>query len=984
MLNRYSLVLLLVVMGAWMALSGFGPKGRGNISIQEQRWVDSVYQTLTPEQRLGQLFMVAAYSNSGQGHVREIENLVSQYGIGGIMFMQGGPVRQAKLTNRYQSLAKVPLLVAIDAEWGLDMRLDSSMHFAKQMTLGALPDDRYVYLMGREIALKLKRLGIHVNFSPVVDVNSNPNNPVIGNRSFGESKEKVTARGIAYIKGLQDHGIIAVAKHFPGHGDTDADSHFSLPVLSHDMARLTEVELYPFKRSFDAGVMGVMVAHLHVPKLDSIVNRAATLSPYLVNDLLKGKMQYEGLVFTDALNMKGVTRYHKPGEVDALALIAGNDVLLFSEDVPKAMQSIKLAIAAGQITEQEIELRVRKMLHAKFWAGLNQYTPIDLTNLSSDLSRPGSKVLQQQLYEQAVTVVANKNNLLPFRMLDTTSFASLSIGAGSHNMFTQTLDKYTSFKKFAITSRAAPDSVYRNLKRDLAGSDVVVVSLHNLNNNPGNNFNLSGNALGFIKELQRDSTKKVVVVVMGNAYSLKNFESSQWLVCGYEDNEVVNRVIPQVLFGALPGIGRLPVTASPKFKAGDGITTPSLNRLKYSVPESVGMNSTILKQIDNIALEAIAYAATPGCQVLVVKDGTVVLEKAYGYYTYDRSQPVTEKTIYDLASITKVAATLQAVMFLKDQGRLKLEEKLITYLPELRGTNKASLTVRDVLLHQAGLVAFIPFWKQTLRNGNLNPIYYDTLRSEKFPNEVVPGIYSNQRLEDSVWTWIVKSDLTGKRVANGKFEYRYSDLGLHIMKRVAERLLNQPLPDFLEQNFYAPLGASTLTFNPLNKFLKEQIAPTATTSDLKANVTVQGTVHDGNAALLGGTAGHAGLFSNANDLAILMQMDLQNGNYGGQQYFKTPVVTEFSKGASQYSRRGMGWDKPDPDGNGPTSELAPMSTFGHTGFTGTGTWLDPDNNIIYIFLSNRVYPDAENDKLLKYNIRTRIHDVVYQSLELKP
>ncbi|WP_225986357.1 glycoside hydrolase family 3 N-terminal domain-containing protein [Rufibacter sp. LB8] len=984
MLNKYSLGLLAVVMGAWGVLSGFTPKGKGSISLQEQRWVDSVYQTLTPDQRLGQLFMVAAYSNKSAAHVREIENLVTQYGIGGIMFMQGGPVRQAKLTNRYQALAKVPLLISLDAEWGLEMRLDSSMHFAKQMTLGALPDDRYVYMMGREIAIKLKRLGVHVNFSPVVDVNSNPNNPVIGNRSFGESKEQVTARSIAYIKGLQDHGIIAVAKHFPGHGDTDADSHFSLPVLSHDMARLTDVELYPFRRSFDAGVMGVMVAHLHVPKLDSIANRAATLSPYLVNDLLKGKMQYEGLVFTDALNMKGVTRYHKPGEVDALALKAGNDVLLFSEDVPKAFASIKKALADSTLTERDIEVKVRKMLHAKYWAGLNQLTPVDTENLSADLSRPVSAVLQQQLYEQAVTVVANKNNLLPFRALDTLQFASVAIGAGLNNHFTRTLEKYAPFRKFAISSRFAPDTVYTSIKKQLGEANVVVVSLHGLTNAPERNFGLSGNALGFIRELQRDPSRKVIVVVMGNAYSLKNFEGSDWLVCGYEDNDVVQRVVPQILFGALPAHGRLPVTASPRFKAGMGISTPSISRLRYSLPESVGMNSDILKQIDNIALEAIAYAATPGCQVLVVKDGTVVMDKAYGHYTYDKNQPVTEKTIYDLASITKVAATLQAVMFLKDQGQLKLDAKLVTYLPELKGSNKANLLVRDVLLHQAGLLAYAPYWSRTLKAGVPNPIYYDTVFSESFPNEVSPNLYANKRLEDSVWTWIVKSDLVGKRVASGKFEYRYSDLGFHLMKRVAERLLNQPLPDFLEQNFYGPLGAHSLTFNPLNKFLKEQIAPTAATSDYKNGVPLQGTVHDGNAALLGGKAGHAGLFSNANDLAILLQMDLQNGAYGGQQYFKTPVVTEFAQNTSTTdNRRGLGWDKPEPEGNGPTSDLAPLSTFGHTGFTGTGAWLDPENNIIYIFLSNRVYPDAENDRLLKYNIRTRIHDVVYQSLEPK-
>ncbi|MHC2991612.1 glycosyl hydrolase, partial [Pontibacter sp. HJ8] len=949
------------------------------VESKEQSWVDSVFNSLTPDQRIGQLFMVAAYSNKNEKHFRQVDTLVSRYGVGGIMFMQGGPVRQVQLTNRFQSLAKVPMLIALDAEWGLNMRLDSSMHFAKQMTLGALTDEKYVYLMGREIALKMKRMGVHVSFSPVLDVNVNPQNPVIGNRSFGETKEEVARRGVAYIKGLQDHGVIAVAKHFPGHGDTDTDSHLTLPVVNHDMKRLTEVELYPFYKSFEAGVMGVMVAHLYLPKIDSTRNQAATLSKPLVTGLLKEKMQYKGLVFTDALNMKGVSSYYKPGEVDLRALMAGNDVLLFPEDVPVAVRKIKEAIAAKKIKSEEIDQRVRKILHAKYWAGLNKYKPVSLTNLQEEIDRPLSNLVQEQLYENAVTMVRNKGNLVPFRNLDTLRIASVAIGVGSNNAFQQTMDNYAPVSNFTIRDRFAPDSAFTKLITKLQDHNVVVVSLHGLNNTPFKDFGIGVGTRAFIKYLQERTNKKVIVAVMGNPYSLKYFDRSNWLVAGYEDNQISQTVVPQVLFGARSAKGKLPVTAATTIKAGAGIVTPTLNRLKYGTPESVGMNSKTLAQIDNIALEAIAYAATPGAQVLVVKNGTVIFNKSYGYYTYDKTKPVTNNTVYDIASITKVAATLQAVMFLKDQGKIKLEEKVSTYLPELKGTNKANLIVRDVLAHQSGLRPGIPHWQKTLDKLQLNQTFYASAQNDVFPNEVVPGIYSIKSMEDSLWTWTVRSPLLVKPKNAKTYEYQYSDLGFYILKRMAEKMLNQPLNEFMDQNFYGPLGLSTMTYNPLLKLPREVIAPTEDDNYFRKNL-IWGTVHDQGAAMMGGVGGHAGLFSNANDLAVLLQMNLQNGNYGGHKYFNTNVVTDFSKRQFTTSRRGLGWDKPDPDGNGPTSNMASATTFGHTGFTGTGAWVDPENQLIYIFLSNRVYPDAGNSKLVKYNIRTRIHDVIYKSI----
>jgi beta-N-acetylhexosaminidase len=469
-----------------------------------------------------------------------------------------------------------------------------------------------------------------------------------------------------------------------------------------------------------------------------------------------------------------------------------------------------------------------------------------------------------------------------------------------------------------------------------------------------------------------------VVVAMGNAYGLKYLESARTLVCGYEDHYPAQLVVPQVLFGALPARGKLPVTVSENLKVGTGIATPDLHRLRYAAPEREGLDSRVMSQIDHIALESIVTAATPGCQVLIAKNGTVVFDQSYGYGTYDQSQPVTNSTLYDLASVTKVAGTLQAIMYLKDQGKLNLDEKVSAYLPEMQRTNKRDMTVRDVLLHQAGLKPGIPTWERTVRGGTLKPAFYSNLRTDDFPNEVAPGEYSIKTADDSVWAWTLRSTLLPK--VRGKYPVEYSDLSFIIMKRLSEKLLKQPLSEFLPKEFYKPLGLGSMTYNPLTRFPKSCIAPTENDTYYRRE-QLQGTVHDQTAALVGGVGGHAGLFATANDLAVLMQMNLQNGRYGGTNFFQTPVVSEFSHPQVAGNKRGLGWDRGDPTKpEGPTSRLAPASTFGHTGFTGTCVWLDPDNQILYVFLSNRVYPDAGNIKLRTYNIRTRIQEVVYKAM----
>nr|WP_287937520.1 glycoside hydrolase family 3 N-terminal domain-containing protein [Algoriphagus sp.] len=936
-------------------------------------WVDSVFNALNFEERLGQLFMVAAYSNKDQKHVDEISKLVREENLGGLIFFQGGPNRQARLTNFYQAQAKTPLMIAMDAEWGIGMRLDSVWNFPKAMTLGAIQDPTLIYQMGSEIARQFKELGMHVNFAPVVDVNSNPQNPVIGYRAFGENKDVVTQRAVAYMKGLQDNGIIANAKHFPGHGDTESDSHYTLPVIKHAEKRIWDVDLYPYQELFRENLMSVMVAHLNVPSLDNGSNIPTSLSKPVVTDLLQNRMNFQGLIFTDALNMKGVANFSRPGEVDLKALLAGNDVLLYSQDVPKAKALIKEAVANGTISENEINRRVKKVLKAKYWAGLNEYKPIDTYKISDRLNTEKTKEVIEKLYADAITIASNKDDLLPFKQLDLKKFASLTIGDEGKE-FSQYLNKYTKVDHFTIP-KALGESAHYNLMKQLEDYDVVIVGLMGVTNSPQRAFGVAPGDIQLIKSLEK--RQKVATVLFGNAYAAKALEGFGNVVLAYENTGITQQLAPQILFGGRPGKGILPVTVSGQFSHGVGGYLADLNRLSYGVAESVGLDSKKLDKIDEVAQKMMQIQAAPGANVLVVKDGKVVFERSYGYLDYRKSAQVTPETVYDLASITKVLATTQAAMFLHSRGELDMTKTLGDYLPELKGTNKANLVLKDVMAHEAGLKAFIPHYVNTVQSGQWKPSYYQASQNPGFSRPVSNDMYAMDGLRDSIWHWTVKSELLPK-----PNKYVYSDLTMYFMQAVIERIVRQPLDEFLDQNFYAPLGLHTLTFNPFQKMPLTRIAPTENDVAFRKR-QIQGYVHDPGAAMYGGVAGHAGLFGTANDLAVMMQLMLNKGSYGEISLIKPETIEAFTKRQSNMSRRGWGWDKPEPEKGkgGSAGKLAPKSTFGHTGFTGTCVWADPENDLIYVFLSNRVYPDGGNNKLLDAGIRTQIHDLIYEAME---
>ena len=974
-----SLILFFLCISAFAQQSPQKEKENEAWLQKRDRWVDSVMNSLDEEAKLGQLFMVAAYSNRDESHLRELRRLVKNNEIGGLIFFQGGPVRQALMTNKLQAEAKVPLFVAMDAEWGLGMRLDSIPNFPRQMTLGAIQDNQLIYTMAAEIARQCKLLGVHINFAPVVDVNSNPANPVIGSRSFGEYKINVARKGIAYMRGLQENGVLASAKHFPGHGDTDTDSHFTLPVVRHDMERLKNVELYPFEQLIQDSLASIMVAHLHVPSLDNRPNTATTLSPAVVNGLLKKEMGYKGLIFTDALNMKGVSNFYKPGEVDVEAFKAGNDILLFSEDVSGAIKKLKRAIRRDEIKQSEVDERVRKILTAKYWAGLHKYTPIDTTNLLSKINEPISDLIRQKLYENSLTVVRNFRNTLPIRQLEDRNFASVTLGAeSSQNEFSQTLKGYAPFSHYHMPKEASTTEL-EALYNKIMLYDYVVVGVHGMNRWAKDHFGLTDAQRTFINRLKRKPN--VIISVFGSPYSLQYFEEASNLICAYEDNSYTQRIVPAVVFGGLQAKGELPVSVSGMIRRSMGDPTRDLGRLSYATPEDVGMDSRVLERIDEIVREAIQLEATPGAQVLVARKGSIVYHKAFGHLSYDSLQPVTQETVYDIASITKVAATLQVMMFLEERGLVDLDKPIVTYLEDLKGTNKANLTLRKILAHQAGLVPYIPFWKNTISDIGLNTGLYSTFPLPDYNLQVASGLYAVSSLQDSIWQWIKKSELLPLKKGQKEFEYKYSDVGYYLMQRIAEKQLNQPMSDFLTQNFYEPLGLTTMTYLPLCKYNIDRIAPTEFDSYFR-NTLVCGMVHDQGAAMFGGIAGHAGIFSNARDLATLMQMNLQDGTYGGRKYFNPGTVAKFAKKQFKGNRRGLGWDKPAlEEFYGPTSNLASPATFGHTGFTGTAAWVDPEFDLVYIFLSNRIHPDAGNTKLIRFNTRTRIQDEIYKSIQ---
>jgi beta-glucosidase-like glycosyl hydrolase/CubicO group peptidase (beta-lactamase class C family) len=937
---------------------------------RQQQWVDSIYNQMSPAEKVGQLFMVAAYSNRDSIHIKQIDSLIIKHHIGGLIFFQGGPQRQVRLTNHYQQISKLPLLIGMDAEWGLSMRLDSTYRFPYNMTLGAIRDKSWLIKLGKRVGEHSKRMGVHINFAPVLDINTNPKNPIIGNRSFGEAKDNVYESAKAFMQGMQAAGVLANGKHFPGHGDTDTDSHKTLPIVNHDLARLDSVELYPYKKIFADGLASVMVAHLNVPVLEPRAGYPSSISYNIVTNLLKDKLLFKGLIFTDALNMKGASNFDRPGDIDMSAFLAGNDVLLFSEDVPTASAKILDAYQNGAITEERMALSVKKILKAKYKVGLASFTEISTENLVSDLNQTQDDVLQYELYDNAITLLKNKKDLLPIENLKNTKIAYIKIGDDDETPFLETLKKYT---RIDVVDIKNPSEISK-----LKPYDVAIIGYHKSDASAYRKNDFTNGELLLIKEIAQ--YKKSILSVFARPYVLTNLTETSdlsGLILSYQNNPIAQSLTAQAIFGATSFKGRLPVTVSDEFQVGFGLDTHTFKRLGYAFPEQVGLNSKILSHIDSLAKFSIENRVTPGMQVLVARKGKVVYNKSFGYQTYENTKAITDTTLYDLASLTKILATLPMVMEAYEARKITFNTTLGELLPELRNSNKRNISLMEVLSHYGRLKPWIPFYLETLENSKTpSNRYYRTQKEGVFNVQVAHNLYLREDYKDTMYALIAESPL------QSKLEYKYSDLPFLILKKYIESTYDAPLEDLTQDYFYKSLGANYTTFRPLEKFDDNQIAPTEIDTYFR-HQEIRGYVHDMGAAMLNGVGGHAGLFSTANDIAKIMQMYLQYGFYGNEQLLQPGTLNAFN--ACHYCdkgiRRGIGFDKPQrKGGDTPTCGCVSLQSFGHQGFTGTFTWADPEADIVYVFLSNRTYPDANVNKLSKERIREKIQQVIYDAI----
>ncbi len=939
-------------------------------SIAQNKWVDSIMSSMNVDEKIGQLFMVAAYSNKDEEHEKFISNLIIKHHIGALIFFQDQAIKQVELTNRYQSQSRIPLLIGIDGEWGLRMRLKNTVAFPYNMALGAIRDDKLLYQMGKQMGKHMKREGVHINFAPVVDVNTNPLNPVIGNRSYGEDKYNVTRKAIAFTKGIQSERIMACAKHFPGHGDTAQDSHKTLPSVLHDTIRLDSIELYPYTKIIEQGIGSAMIGHLSVPALEPNVNLPSSLSYNIVTGLLKEKMGFQGLIVTDALNMKGSADFASSEEINLQAILAGNDLLDVPLNVVKSIQMFKKAHAKGTLTDDRLNESVRKILKTKYWVGLNNYEPLKVDNLMSDLNTVEDDLLNRRLVENSVTVIQNKNDVLPLKNLGNNKLAYVKFGKHNNSPFVNRLQDYS---KVDVISGKSITEISNKLK----DYETVIVSFHT-SLGAYANYKIDDKELLILQEIAKNH--KVILDVFASPYSLlkiKSFENIDGIIVSYQNTNLAQDVSAQMIFGALDIKGVLPVNIKDDFKVGYGLQLAGLNRLGYSIPADVGLDKHKLQRIDSVAEVVIDSMMAPGMHVLVARHGKVVYRKSYGYYTYDKKKKVDNNSIYDLASVTKILGGLPMIIKAEEEGKFDLDAPLGELMPVLKGSNKDTVTIREALSHYAKLKPYIPYYETMVEGKENTPMekYFSNTNSNKYSIKVAEDLYLRTDYQDTIFKLIAEAP------QRDVLEYKYSGLPFYLFKDYIEKTYGKSMDVLNREYFYGPLGATTLVYNPLNKFPKSNIVPTENDEFFRHQL-LHGNVHDEGAAMMGGISGNAGLFGTANDVAKMMQMYLQKGYYGGKSYFKPESFDKFNRRYFEDKgvRRGLGFDKPQLDESMATCGCISFKSFGHSGYTGTYTFVDPETEIVYVFLSNRVYPSRENNKLGEADIRTVVQKLIQEAI----
>ena len=978
----------LIMSSSWAQQPAILKQGKADSQACKE-WVETRLEKMSLKEKIGQLFIHTIPLHDTEANRKNIQNAVEEYKVGGLLCSDGKLVNQVTLTNFAQELADIPLLITFDGEWGLAMRLKEIPAFPRNRVLGSIQDNDLLYEYGKEVARQFREIGVHVNFAPVADVDNNPLNPVINTRSFGGDPKNVAEKVVAYSKGLEDGGVLSVSKHFPGHGDTNVDSHKALPVLNFTRERMDSIEMYPFRKAVEAGLGGVMVGHLEVPSLSK---KPASLSSDIIG-VLKNEIGFKGMVFTDALEMKGVSNN---ANVCALALMAGNDMVLPPRNLKRELDGVLAAVKAGQLTEEVLTEKCRKVLTFKYALGMHERQFVQMSGLEKRLNHPNAEQLRERLAKAAVTVVSNDGGLLPMEM-DLKHTAVLHIGQSSHGkVFHQRLNEFMKVDQI----QAHPDSIASISKR-LANYERLVVAIH------------TEKYAAYQVMLNTLASKKPVIYVylttLKNVYKKGDaWKKAAAVILGHSDSPSVQRFIADVMVGKEKATGRIPVEVKNYRKPGEGPDL-DLSQTKQYRPEDYGMNASILSKIDGIAMEGIKAKAYPGCQVLIMKDGAPVYEKCFGSFTYDASSPkVNENNLYDIASLTKTTATLLAVMKLYDQGKFGLTDPISKYVPAMKGSKKEKITIEDLLYHQSGLPGSWPFYREAINDSSYAGGFFKgqidanhhlrvdrrlyVVDNFKYKEEFLSNTYSEEYPLQVAENLFISPSFPKKmleKIASDEIplrdrRYRYSCLNFVLLKEMVEEISGMTMDEYLEKEFYAPMGMTHTLFNPLRRFQSEQIVPTIEKDYLRNRKELRGYVHDEIAAFMGGVSGNAGLFSKARDVAKVYQLLANGGQYEGKRYLSLETCQFFLSRKSRISRRGLGFDKPDPlQGKGPCADEAPKAVVGHTGFTGTCAWVDPENNLVFVFISNRIYPRPFDHKaLMTLNIRPRIQQLMYQALKM--
>lgn len=954
-------------------------------SADMNHWVDSVYNSMTPDERVKQLFMPVVDPTNIEAAKKTLRTHILDNKVGGILFSGGLAPQYAELIDYCQSIAPIPLMFTLDGEWGPAMRLKDVKGFPYNMSLGAISDDTLLYEYGKETARQCRLLGLQVDFAPVLDVNSNPANPVIGKRSFGEDPRRVAELGLAYSHGLEDGGVMAVSKHFPGHGDTSVDSHKALPTVDHSRDILTDVDLLPFQSFFDDGLSGVMVGHLNVPALDAS-GTPSSMSKAITTDLLKQEMGFEGLTFTDALTMKGADS----GQDNCLrAFKAGADVLLKPANTAASIKAILQAIKTGEISDKQVEQACRKFLAYKYALGLKtKPAKVNTPTLLSELNNSESERVRRLLNAAMATCLKNDNSILPLNPTSGQSVAILNIGGQRNSTFAEFCKKYVNADSYAAKESLTPEQVSA-----ITAHDVVIAAVYTDN----------AGARNLMKQIS--GAKNLVTVFFINPYRMAPFAplKSTATILMSEDTPLSQEYGAQALFGGIDVTGHLPVNVKGIAPLGTGIDLKKI-RMGYSSPGSEGLDPRLSEIVDSLINIGLTTGAFPGCQFLVAKGGKIIHSRAYGYCDSKHTVKVTDSTLYDLASVSKIAGTLPGIMTAYDKGLLNLDGKVSQYIPDFSPECPNNITVRQLLFHESGLPASIDMYKTMIdsesydgklfnarqrapytirvgrrmyahRNARLRKDIVSTSRSESFPWKIADNIYVGQVTLDTIMHRIYNVPIKPNR------GYCYSDLNFSLLMDIETRITGKNHETWVQDNVFTPIEATQTCYRPLTRYDKSRIAPTEKDVLLRKQID-HGYVHDELAAFSGGVQGNAGLFSNATDLVKLCQMWLNRGEYAGRRILSDKTVETFTTEKSDISRRGLGFDKPDiqnPD-KSPTAAEAPEEVFGHLGFTGTCIWVDPRNEIICIFLCNRVHPTRENKAFTSLNIRPALMRAIYQSI----